>query len=159
MNMNRINCAGLRIHHFGALGTLALAVATGCQSGGEAPGRVASAQVSAATSKTDATTANPTVARAGLSIVSDSSLVCMVNDQYMGRPQIPVGVDGKTYYGCCAMCKGRLSSDAKTRSAVDPVSHQPVDKATALIAKTASGSTLYFENEHNLVAYAEQAGR
>ena len=54
--------------------------------------------------------------------VADRSLVCMVNDQDMGKTQIPVVVEGKTYYGCCAMCKERLAKDANARTGVDPVS-------------------------------------
>jgi YHS domain-containing protein len=90
---------------------------------------------------------------ASLTLVSDRSLVCMVNNQYMGRPQIPVAVEGRTYYGCCEMCKGRLAKDASARTAVDPVSGKQVDKASAVIARTAAGSIIYFENEANLVAY------
>ena len=37
---------------------------------------------------------------AALTEVTDPSQVCMVNDQFMGRAQIPVSVGGKTYYGC-----------------------------------------------------------
>ena len=50
--------------------------------------------------------------RPGLTEVTDPSQVCMVNNQYMGRPQIPTTVEGKTYYGCCPMCKGRLEKEA-----------------------------------------------
>src|SRR5687768_563470 len=49
---------------------------------------------------------------ASLTEVTDPSQVCMVNNQYMGRPQIPTTVAGKTYYGCCPMCKGRLEKEA-----------------------------------------------
>ncbi len=48
--------------------------------------------------------------------------VCMINNQVFDKEQIPVEVDGKTYYGCCAMCKERLAKDADSRKAVDPVS-------------------------------------
>ena len=34
-----------------------------------------------------------------------NELVCMVNNAYMGMPQIAVPVNGKTYYGCCDMCE------------------------------------------------------
>ena len=67
--------------------------------------------------------------------------------------QIAVEVEGKTYYGCCEMCKGRLTSDAKLRSAVDPVSQKPVDKADAVIAADSKGKVFYFENDENLAAY------
>src|SRR5690606_36465661 len=35
----------------------------------------------------------------GYDRVADPSLVCMVNDQFMGTPQIPIAVAGRTYYG------------------------------------------------------------
>jgi YHS domain-containing protein len=78
------------------------------------------------------------------------SLVCMVNDRYMGKEQIPVEVDGKTYYGCCKMCKERLAQDAAIRSAVDPVSGRTVDKAKAVIGRASNDDVLYFESQANL---------
>lgn len=77
----------------------------------------------------------------------------MVNDKYFGTSQIPVKVEGRTYYGCCANCEKRLSDDEAIRSAVDPVSGRAVDKAVAVIAKDASGTAFYFENEGNLAAF------
>lgn len=79
--------------------------------------------------------------------------VCMVNDTRFPAPQIPVPVAGKTYFGCCEMCKGRLAADTVVRSAIDPVSGNPVDKATAVIGAFPNGKVLYFENEKNLTAY------
>jgi YHS domain-containing protein len=81
----------------------------------------------------------------------------MVNNQFMGQPQIPVQVEGKTYYGCCAMCKGRLQSDASARMASDPVSHTPVDKATAVIGRLPNGSTLYFASREHFDSYSRRA--
>ena len=78
----------------------------------------------------------------------------MVNNQYMGQKQIPVTVEGKTYYGCCQMCEAKLNKDPTARLAEDPVSKRPVDKATAVIAKDTSGRVLYFEDEASLRAYA-----
>jgi len=80
--------------------------------------------------------------------------VCMVNNQFMDKDQIPVEVEGKTYYGCCNMCKERLTQDSASRSAVDPLSGKTVDKAKAVIGAQADGSVLYFENEENLASYA-----
>lgn len=89
-------------------------------------------------------------------LVSDRSLVCMVNDQFMGRAQIPITVNGNTYYGCCPACKDRLANDAQVRAATDPVSSKPVDKAVAVIGQTANGSALYFESQRNLEAYSRR---
>jgi YHS domain-containing protein len=85
-----------------------------------------------------------------LTRVHDVSEVCMVNNQFMGRAQIPVVVEGKTYFGCCEMCKGRLAKDATARVAKDPVSGNAVDKSSAVIAKREDGQVLYFENAQNL---------
>ncbi|HET7541643.1 MAG TPA: hypothetical protein VFK05_17335 [Polyangiaceae bacterium] len=85
--------------------------------------------------------------------MTDSSQVCMVNDQFMGRPQILVPVAGKNYYGCCEMCKGRLEQDVAVRTASDPVTGRAVDKATAVIAMTDVGRVLYFESRASLAAY------
>lgn len=92
-----------------------------------------------------------------LTLVTDRSLVCMVNNQFMGRPQIPITVSDKTYYGCCEMCKGRLANDPTSRTAVDPVSQRPVDKAVAVIGRAGNGTTVYFENEQNFAAYRAPA--
>lgn len=78
------------------------------------------------------------------------SLVCMVNDRYMGKAQIPVEVEGKTYYGCCKMCEQRLAQDVAIRSAVDPVSGKTVDKAKAVIGRASNDDVLYFESQANL---------
>jgi YHS domain-containing protein len=88
-----------------------------------------------------------------LTEVTDPSQVCMVNNQYMGRPQIPTTVKGKTYYGCCSMCKGRLEKEASARTAKDPVSGRDVDKAVAVIGKQENGDVLYFESRQTFAAY------
>lgn len=88
-----------------------------------------------------------------LTKVTAPKLVCMVNDQYMGRDQIPAVVEGRTYYGCCAMCKERLAKDAAARKAVDPVTGKTVDKARAVIGRAEDGKVAYFENGENLDRY------
>lgn len=85
--------------------------------------------------------------------VDEPNLVCMVNDQYMGVPQIPVEVGGKVYFGCCPACRDRLMTDPSLRAARDPVSHAAVDKAMAVIARRPDGKLLYFANEDNLRNY------
>lgn len=118
---------------------------------GCAQGRDSSATLAASQS------ADPAAhAEADLTLVGDHSQVCMVNDRYMGKPQLPVDVEGKTYYGCCPMCKARLAADPGARHAIDPVSRKSVDKADAVIARTPAGSVLYFESSETLAAYASQ---
>jgi len=80
--------------------------------------------------------------------------VCMVNNMAFDKDQIPTKVEGRTYYGCCAMCKEKLEKDASLRSAVDPVSGKTVDKATAVIVAQEDGKVLYFESQETLAKYS-----
>ncbi|HXJ33475.1 MAG TPA: hypothetical protein VMS22_05485 [Candidatus Eisenbacteria bacterium] len=82
--------------------------------------------------------------------------VCMVNNTLFPKDQIPVAVDGKTYFGCCEMCKGRLAEDPSLRTATDPVSGKPVDKAKAVIGAKPDGKVLYFESDKTFTAYRKQ---
>ena len=82
--------------------------------------------------------------------------VCMINEHAMGKDQIPVEVDGKTYYGCCEMCKKALAADASKRTAVDPVSGKQVDKAKAVIAAQEDGRVFYFESDETLAKHNAQ---
>ncbi len=89
----------------------------------------------------------------------EAKKVCMVNNAVFGKDQIPVEVQGKTYYGCCEMCKERLAKDAASRTSVDPITGQPVDKATAVIGVLDDGTVFYFESEKTFSDYAaKQAG-
>ena len=86
----------------------------------------------------------------------ETKKVCMVNNQVFAKDQIPVQVEGKTYYGCCEMCKERLAKDAEARTATDPVTGKKVDKATAVIAAQTDDSVLYFESEETLAKYQQK---
>lgn len=86
----------------------------------------------------------------------EAKRVCMINNQVFEKDQIPVPVQGKTYYGCCEMCKERLTKDAESRMATDPVTGKKVDKATAVIAALPDGSVLYFENEKTFEQYGKK---
>ncbi len=83
----------------------------------------------------------------------EAKTVCMVNEMAMGKDQIPVEVGGKTYYGCCAMCKEQLEKNAEKRTAIDPVTGNKVDKATAVIAAQEDGHVFYFESEETLAKH------
>ena len=86
-----------------------------------------------------------------------SDEVCMVNDAYMGKKQFDVKFDGKTYYGCCEMCKERIPKDATVRLAIDPYSNKQVDKAVAVIAVTGNnGEVSYFESKDNYTKYLKK---
>jgi YHS domain-containing protein len=102
---------------------------------------------------------SPRASAPSLTLVNDRSLVCMVNNQFIGQPQIPIEVDGRTYYGCCEMCKGRLGSDPSSRVSADPVSGKTVDKANAVIGRDGDGRALYFESEQTFAAYAPGTSR
>ena len=79
-----------------------------------------------------------------------NNLVCMVNNAYMGVPQLEVPYEGKTYYGCCEMCQERIPKEKEARIAVDPYSLKDVDKADAYIVLVGDqGQIAYFESEKN----------
>lgn len=83
-----------------------------------------------------------------------TELVCMVNDAYMGKLQISVPVNGKTYYGCCQMCVKTLNENEQARTGIDPFSNQKVDKTEAFIALMAvDGKVAYFESEANFLKF------
>jgi YHS domain-containing protein len=86
----------------------------------------------------------------------ETKKVCMVTNRVFTKDQIPVTVQGKTYYGCCEGCKQALANNPAARTAIDPVSGKTVDKATAVIGARPDGSTLYFENESNLKTYSSR---
>jgi YHS domain-containing protein len=137
---------------------LAVAPVAACQSNtspSKAPEQAAPQPPPAPVAASSASTPSPQPT-AALTRVTDPSLVCMVNDQFMGKPQIPVAVGGKTYFGCCAMCKDKLEQQLTARTSTDPVTGEPVDKATAVIAQNAEGSVLYFASETNFKTYASK---
>jgi YHS domain-containing protein len=80
----------------------------------------------------------------------ETKYVCMINNQRFDKEQIPVQVSGKTYYGCCEMCKTTLRNKPASRVATDPVSGKKVDKASAIIGAAPDGKVFYFENQDNL---------
>ena len=82
--------------------------------------------------------------------------VCMMNNTLFDKDQIPVAVEGRTYFGCCEMCKARLAEDPTMRQATDPVTGKPVDKAKAVIGAKPDGKVLYFENEKNFAEYQKR---
>lgn len=80
----------------------------------------------------------------------ESDLVCMVNNAYMGRKQLPVAFEGQTYYGCCEMCVAKIQNNREVRYAFDPVTGEEVDKANAFIVLkpgAVNGDVLYFASE------------
>ncbi len=84
---------------------------------------------------------------------TESKYICMVNNKRFDKVQIPTEVNGKTYYGCCSMCKAKLENSQELREATDPISGNIVDKATAIIATDPNGNAYYFENEENMKSF------
>jgi YHS domain-containing protein len=84
--------------------------------------------------------------------------VCFVNNKYMGQEQIPVEVNGKTYYGCCQGCVGTLKFDRSARYAKDPLTGNEVDKASAYIVTMpgTGGMVQYFESKANFENYMKR---
>lgn len=87
--------------------------------------------------------------------VDDNKMVCMMQDMVLTKPGIAIEHAGKTYYGCCDMCKQKIASEpARYTKATDPVSGKKVDKATALIYGL-DGSAFYFETKANRDVFAK----
>lgn len=89
----------------------------------------------------------------GKLIQADPKKICMVTNTAFDKDQIPVQVKGRTYYGCCEMCKGELEKDSKQRVAIDPVSRKKVDKSQAVIGVASNGGVVYFESIEHLEKY------
>lgn len=79
--------------------------------------------------------------------VPERTRVCMMQDTLMAVPAIPLASNGKTYYGCCEMCKAKIAAEPERyKLARDPVSGATVDKATAVLLSV-DGRVLYFESD------------
>lgn len=86
-----------------------------------------------------------------------NNLVCMVNDAYMGKAQIEVPFEGKTYYGCCNMCKERIPKEEKVRFATDPYSLKNISKADAYIVLIGDNDEVaYFESKANYQQFLKE---
>jgi YHS domain-containing protein len=72
--------------------------------------------------------------------------VCMVQNRHGIMKMIPVEVDRKMYYGCCAGCVGKLKYNSAVRFSKDPVTGKTVDKASAFIIGNKDGTVIYFES-------------
>ena len=74
--------------------------------------------------------------------------VCMVNNRFMEKDQIPVLTGNKMYYGCCEGCVAALRKDELYHYAEDPTTGQLVDKSLAVIILKPGSSedVLYFSS-------------
>lgn len=79
--------------------------------------------------------------------VPERTRVCMMQDTVMSVPAIPLARNGKTYYGCCEMCKAKIAAEPERYTlSRDPVSGAVVDKASAALLSV-EGRVFYFESE------------
>lgn len=100
--------------------------------------------------------AKPMVAFSDTAITKlPNNQVCMVNNRFLNSEQIPVPVNGKTYYGCCEGCVKVLKEDSASHYTYDLLSNEQVDKAIAfIIGKPGSKEdVLYFKSEINATTY------
>jgi len=96
-----------------------------------------------------------TMAFAASGNVEKREYVCMMQDMVLTRPGIAIQHEGKTYYGCCAMCKQKIKNEpAKYTKATDPVSKKSIDKAEAFIYGI-DGTAYYFGSDANRKAFAD----
>ena len=86
--------------------------------------------------------------------ISDRKYVCMMQDSLQVKPGTPIEIEGRTYYGCCSMCAGKMKADpVKYTKAKDPVSGILVDKSSALIFGH-DGNAYYFDSEGTRTQFA-----
>lgn len=84
------------------------------------------------------------------------SKICMVDDIYQGDyPTLPLTINTKTYYGCDVKAINSLTTKPELRTALDPVNHRKIDKASAIIAihPNRDGKVLYFESMESFNQY------
>lgn len=87
-----------------------------------------------------------------------NSQVCMVNNKFMAKDQIPVPINDKTYYGCCPGCVANLKEDTTYRFATDPETGARVDKANAVIIlkPDTKEEVIYFKSEATAKKFIEK---
>jgi len=69
--------------------------------------------------------------------------------KHSATEQTPVSVEGRTSDACCEMCQNQLRDDPSTRTAIDPVSENKVDNASAVVGVDKSGKVYFFESVKN----------
>ena len=86
--------------------------------------------------------------------VDKKEYVCMMQDMVLGKAGIPIQFEGKTYYGCCEMCKEKIRKEPqKYTRATDLVSRKPVDKSESFIYSV-DGTAYYFASDANRKTFA-----
>jgi len=98
--------------------------------------------------------AAPGAAAASAILPVEHQQVCMVTNRVLGRPQLAVEFEGRTYYGCCPVCVGRIKGDRRVRYSADPLTGAEVDKARAYIVEGPGGAALYFASSDTAAEFA-----
>ena len=87
--------------------------------------------------------------------IEDRRYVCMMQDSLQVKPGTPIEIDGKTYFGCCSMCAGKMKGEPKKYTmAKDPITGTLVDKSTAFIFGH-EGQAYYFESEKSRAQFGK----
>jgi len=105
--------------------------------------------------KTKPTQTNSIVVSQATYEIVPNDKVCMVNDRFMGVEQIPIDVEGTTYYGCCQGCVDKLQKNIdNVRFGSNPINDVKVDKANAVIVQDKSkGSVYYFASKQDAQSF------
>lgn len=86
--------------------------------------------------------------------------VCMKTDQYREMRQLLVEYEGRAYYGCCEKCSRLIPENPSMRIATDPLTGEPVDKATAFIVLTGNNDqVMYFSSKETYRRFLSGAGK
>ena len=103
---------------------------------------------------------NETTASAQNYEIVPNDKVCMVNDRFMGVPQIAIEANGTTYYGCCENCVEKLQKNLDdVRFGTNPLNETKVDKASAIIVQDKSnGSVYYFTSKEEANIFINKLG-
>lgn len=109
---------------------------------------------SQATIETSKTTDEAIASAQNYEIVPNEK-VCMVNDRFMGVPQMAIEANGTTYYGCCESCVEKLQKNLDdVRFGSNPFNETKVDKASAVIVQDKNnGSVFYFASKEDAQAF------
>ena len=78
----------------------------------------------------------------------------MVDNKFMNRMQMPVEIEGKTYYGCSPKAVHNLRINSAYRTAADPVTGNKVDKAAAVLGVNEDGLVSYFESDESFARHS-----
>lgn len=76
----------------------------------------------------------------------------------MGVKQIPIDVNGTSYFGCCQGCVEKIQKNIDdVRFGSNPLNNRKVDKASAIIVQDKNtGSVFYFDSKEDAKKFVRQ---